>query len=692
MISENTGVNKDFGYEQQHREQKNDLKSLGFNAAWDMRENFTLAFDFHDSEARSLPDDPLTGGGETTFSMAGRVPSTGDCGTGTCTNFWTQTFQFNSGLPVAQRTLYPTNIDALAGTNGNPNYTFDESSIGSQILRINYQDQVTEIKQARLDGALKFDNGRFQFGVETRAMDMRQRASGSNLTMGDWGVGDAGRVPDMFQMLQSFSLVNSFDDFNAAGAPTGGFRGNANELGLWALAHGYTNWTEAAAPDGQLRYNPGFNTDNQIGEDTDAVYIQIAMQAELGKMPANVVLGARYERTDVNSTSAILIPNALLWQDDNDFQVQRSTDTSFLSEDADYANLLPSLDFDVGLTENMKARLSYSKSIARASYGQLAVGANPQTPGGSTLNQFQPPGTTNNPQLEPLESDNVDLSLEYYFSNKGFVGVTFWDKRVNNFIGNSVTSESIYGIRDQTGGPRAQAALEFLQSNPQFGTDDSALFTAIAMAEHPEAFTDAAGKTWVGGLANYDGSNAQHVAFATKYDILPNADDPLYQFAVSRPVNNKKARIYGWELGGQYFFGETGFGVLANYTIVKGDVGYDNASDPNENQFALLGLSDSANAVLMYEKRGVTVRLAYNWRDEFLSNINQGQWRNPIYVEAYDQIDLSIGYDFNDHLSLSLEGLNITEEDIRWHGRSDNQLWYLEDQGARYALGARYRF
>jgi TonB-dependent receptor len=218
------------------------------------------------------------------------------------------------------------------------------------------------------------------------------------------------------------------------------------------------------------------------------------------------------------------------------------------------------------------------------------------------------------------------------------------------------------------------------------------LFTLIAMTENPGTFTDAAGNTWTGGAANYNGTNAQHVAFATKYDILPQAGDQPYQFAVSTPVNNKKARIYGWELGGQYFFGDTGFGVLANYTIVKGDVGYDNASDPDENQFALLGLSDSANAVLMYEKFGFTVRLAYNWRDEFLSNINVGQWRNPIYVEAYDQVDLSVGYEVNEHLALSFEGINLTENDIRWHGRSDNQLWYLEDQGARFGLGARYRF
>jgi hypothetical protein len=39
-----------------------------------------------------------------------------------------------------------------------------------------------------------------------------------------------------------------------------------------------------------------------------------------------------------------------------------------------------------------------------------------------------------------------------------------------------------------------------------------------------------------------------------------------------------------------------------------------------------------------------------------------------------------------------LEGLNLTEEDVRWHGRSTKQMWFLQDQGARYSLGVRYKF
>jgi TonB-dependent receptor len=134
--------------------------------------------------------------------------------------------------------------------------------------------------------------------------------------------------------------------------------------------------------------------------------------------------------------------------------------------------------------------------------------------------------------------------------------------------------------------------------------------------------------------------------------------------------------------------------LQANYTKVNGGNGtkFDDTGSPAVNQFALLGLSDTANAVVMYEKFGLTARLAWNWRDEFLLSANNGGSRNPRYVEAYQQFDLSLGYDINDNLALSFDAINLTGEDVRWHGRSTNQMIRLEDQNPRYAIGARYKF
>jgi len=680
LLQEDEGTAKDFGFEQQHREQDNDLKSIGFNAGWKVTDTFSLNFDIHDSKARSLPDDPITGGGETALSFAARVPSVcTPAGSDNCTNRIVQTFQFNNGLPLAQRSIFTGATPTGTVSGGDPNFAFPLSTLGSQYLRINYQEQKTDITQARLDGSLNFDNGRIQFGIETRSMESRQRASNGQMTLGDWGVASPGEIPA--DLVQQFSIVNEFNDFNTNGVPTGGWKGNADEIAKWAVAK-YGVWRDATQTNGVLSYNPGFNQNHDIQEDTDAAYFEFGLKGEIGPFPWNALLGVRYEHTDVKSDSLVLPATALLWQDNNDFSVLLGTDFVPQHQDSSYSNLLPALDFDLALRDDLKARFSYSKTIARAQYNDLRAAVSIGGTQGSTINSFVPTGNGANAALVPLESDNLDLSLEWYFGDNSYAAAGLFEKRVSNFIGNEVNPENPFGIRDETSGPRAQAALAALKAGG-FGTDDTNLFTMMAMMENAAA---------TGGAAAFNGTEAQHLAIAAAYDLRPNADDPPWLVNVTRPVNNREAKIWGAEFAAQHFFGNSGFGVQANYTIVKGDVKFDNGADPSINQFALLGLSDSANVVAMYEKFGFTVRLAYNWRDEYLQNANVGCCRSPVYVEPYDQIDLSIGYQATEHLSFSLEGLNLTEEDVRWHGRTEKQVWFVEDQGARYALGARYKF
>lgn len=685
LLQEDQGTQKDFGFEQQHREQLNKLKSPGFNAAWQMTDRFNLAFDIHDSKATSLPDDPTTGGGETLASVAVRVPSACDPAPNqnNCTNRIVQTFRFNNGLPLAERTVFTQATTGVPASGGNSNYDFTLGQVGSQYLRINYQAQTTDITQARLDGKLDFDKtGRFQFGVETRAMKSHQQASQGTMKLGDWGVASPGEVPA--GLVQPFSLVNQFQDFGTGGVPTTGFKGSADALAAW-MVQAYGAWDGGTPGAHALGFNPGFNQDHVIKEDTDAAYVAYGLTHDLGSLPSHLLLGVRYEKTDLTATSQLLLPSGLNWTDNNDFFRMSGTTVQPFSKDNSYRNWLPSLDFDVELTDGLKGRFSYGKTLARAQYNQLRSAISIQDQGavtGTTINGFSPLATASNPELKPLESDNFDLSLEYYFGRSNYVSAGVFQKNVKNFIGNEVIEQSLFDIRDQTSGPRAQAAVQALQQRG-FATNDTNLFVMIAMMEH-------AAET--GGAAAFNGSEAQHTDIAARFDIQARPEDPLYLFNVVTPVNNRDAKIKGAEIGGQYFFGESGFGVYANYTIVDGDVAFDNAGDPNVNQFGLLGLSDSANAVLMYEKFGFTVRLAYNWRDEYLSNINVGNSRNPIYVEAYDQVDLSVGYQVNDQLSLSFEGLNLTESDVRWHGRTKAQVWFVEDQGARYALGARYKF
>ena len=165
-------------------------------------------------------------------------------------------------------------------------------------------------------------------------------------------------------------------------------------------------------------------------------------------------------------------------------------------------------------------------------------------------------------------------------------------------------------------------------------------------------------------------------------------DDPL-NFEITQPVNNdQSATLDGFEFAIQHSFWDTGFGAILNYTIVQGDVRYDNTLPYNVTQFALTGLSDSANAVLFYDKNGLQARVAYNWRDEFLA----GTGPNPFYIEEYWQIDASASYEFIPGLTGFVEAINLTGEGRRGHLRHKNNVNFVEPGFARYAAGVRFSF
>jgi TonB-dependent receptor len=138
-------------------------------------------------------------------------------------------------------------------------------------------------------------------------------------------------------------------------------------------------------------------------------------------------------------------------------------------------------------------------------------------------------------------------------------------------------------------------------------------------------------------------------------------DGAVYQ--VSRPQNANNARINGVEVGYQQFFDflpgwMSGLGMQANYTYVDSEM----PSSATGGNLPLQNLSrHSANLVGMYEKGKISARVAYNWRDKFLSGLTSivGVGSVPIYTDGYGWLDASLSYKVNDHVTLSLEGSNL---------------------------------
>lgn len=138
-------------------------------------------------------------------------------------------------------------------------------------------------------------------------------------------------------------------------------------------------------------------------------------------------------------------------------------------------------------------------------------------------------------------------------------------------------------------------------------------------------------------------------------------DGAFYQ--VSRPQNSAGADIRGFEVGYQQFYDFlpgwlSGLGLQANYTYIDSET----LNSTLGEKVPLQNLSKhSYNLVGMYEKGRLSVRVAYNWRDTFLSGVANivGVGALPIYTKAYGWLDASVAYRFSDKFSVAIEGTNL---------------------------------
>ncbi len=658
----------DEGFEQQWREQTNTLGSFGINLEYQVSDALSLRLDAHDSEMHSRGTGPF---GTGSIRMGLGAPTV------VAREWW-----FGSEFPT-----YLNKYDDTKG--GNTGYTkpgvngkTDNLDVSSSMFNLRQADQKSTITQVKGDGTYKFDDkSQFDFGIESKEMESHSlNYAAENVALGNWNAGYPGEFGNL---VQPFNIQGEFDDWTPK---AGGYGFKANATDLYVAAQKIPRY--ASILPAKMKQT----SDNLVNEKTTAAYFQFKLGGDFGTMPFSILTGLRYETTDVEASS-LSSAYKTVWEDNNDvaIRVDSSKPSTFETDDASYDNLLPSLDFTLNISDDLVGRFSTSKTIARAPLGQLGVSASGfGSGGGSTYLGAVPVANNTNTALLPLESTNVDVSLEWYYNDSSYVSAGLFQKNVKNFIGSERINGSLLGIRNATNGPRIEAAAAALKAKG-IALNDDTLFNQAVYTQFGKGSAD-----WIAkfGGSDYTGTDAQNFFLANHagWDIESNDTDPLTVFSTNTPNNGKEAKIYGAEFAVQHFFGDTGFGVQANYTLVRGDVGFNNEGSFTQSQFALVGLSDTANLVAMYEKDGIQARIAYNWRDEYLAETNRGGSANPRYIEAYSQIDLNVSYEVTEALTVSFEGLNITGENSRSHGRNYAMMWDMYDLGARYQLGARYTF
>ena len=629
----NGGGGTDFlGY---YDEIETENDSIGFNVEWQINDSLLMNFDAHSSSSHAQPDGNIS---ENSLLLTNADFA---CGSYEVCYAGQFTLDYNQGsdLPILndaaawEAANFNGNIHMLydyADTGIDP---YDPSLVGGNLIIGRGNEVENNIDQYKLDfvwatdgdsvlSTISFGAGYVNFEYDTTwrkhqtTLGRAWNPAADNLNLvsrGDLGSDFSG----------SESLFHSFYQFDVKGLID-----------------------EAEAGVGGLTWEP--EVYNKVQEETISAYVQADFDMEIGDMPLDIALGARYEQTDVTGSTSQVTPYALRYESLTELRPQFDSVPVFgLTElDGDYSYFLPNLDISLEVQDDLITRVSVGRSLTRNDLTALRPAASiaNSRPAGPYL-AYQ-----GNSNLKPYVSTNLDLSLEWYYEEGSYASVGYFQKWVDNYISNETISGKLYNA-------------------------DGVAYTDPSQGD----LSNDAGNCPINGLNDpiCDGT------------VVPNSPD--INWLLTTPENKESVSVKGVELAVQHLFGESGFGVQANATFVDGDVDYD--VNKVEDQTSLIGLSDSANLVGFYEKNGFQARIAYNWRDEFLAATDQLRAPDePVFTEEYGQLDANVSYDVLENLTVFVEGLNLTESTLRQHGRFENQLISAQSFGARYNIGIRGSF
>lgn len=624
-----------------------EAESFGFNLQWQYNDALALSLDYHDSS-----NDADNGADKGLNSYGSLI-----VGSNQLSNKY---YDYRNG-EIPQML-----IDWNNGGNVLP-----RGDIDSHFSQFLHNPGKAEVEQFQLDGVWTYGGSKLplvdvSFGIGR----VDQTLGGSNRWSGLIG-------GFLFNPSYTAILPDSMFTYNDTGDFLDSFAGGGADLmtdyyytfdfdQLAAISQAFLT-SEVLGEEQQFvlgANHPASGTYSQTGvqEVTDSIYVESNWDLEVAGLPVNLNAGLRYEETEVTSNVLQSIPYAVHWAGENEFLTQYTDEEEILSIDGSHDVLLPMLDIRVDITDELVGRLSWGKSITRAPLGSL-IGAR-ELAGSVKLNRRT--GSEGNTDLKPFESTNLDLSLEWYYGEGSYASIGYYKKSVENFIGETKDKLILPGFNDVYKGPRWLAAEASLAEREVQATESAIWDEMIAQ----------------GAVVNDAGA------------IEPTAEDPLIEWTITRPFNSPDTKtVDGFEVAVQHLFGESGFGIAANATIVEGDVEFD--VDSLNQQTPLVGLSDSANLQTFYEKDGLSIKVTYAWRDSYLIGVGQAEASAdapPQYAKEFGQIDASINYDLNDDFTIFLDGINLNNETEQGYGRYERQFLFARQYGPRYTLGLRYAF
>lgn len=150
-------------------------------------------------------------------------------------------------------------------------------------------------------------------------------------------------------------------------------------------------------------------------------------------------------------------------------------------------------------------------------------------------------------------------------------------------------------------------------------------------------------------------------------------------FLLTIPVSSS-AEVKGVELALQQPFGEN-FGAFANYSYADGDT---------KDGAPMLGTSKNTyNLGVYFETDKVSARVAYNYRSSFFSGLDRA---SAFFQDDVQSVDASVSYTINDHIAVSLDGRNLSDETIEYFAESKERPRSIYRNGRQYYFNLRFNY
>ena len=403
-----------------------DSLSVGLNFDWDVNDNLNMQFDFSNSNAKREANNGRAGS-LALLGYANRVQW----------NLDDNILPYYSNFATANPNIYSGQQegDGVEQDPNSPNYIppqgvsdyLDTANSGAHVMirgGDEVEDDVTQIKWDSIwtaDGDTGFAAARFgvMYSSETK-------------TVNTWNNTDSG-IHCTYCNYQDFPDVSAFPQevFDAGDDFLSAVSGSGRTPSKWLSFDGEALFDFLGDIEGVDFDAVKTNNSFEVEEETTSFYLELDFEGEISNMPISATAGFRYESTDVSVGARQANVEELLILDATEMLAVYGPTSSF-SEGTSYDEILPNFSAKLEITDEIVARAGVSRTLSRPTLSSLR----PITTL-DTTRQGNLQSSSGNAELVPFSSDNLDLSLEWYYGDASYISAGYFRKHVGNFITNS---------------------------------------------------------------------------------------------------------------------------------------------------------------------------------------------------------------------------------------------------------------